>query len=183
MRGEDRPDDFLGNDYTFSKNIIWGRVLDTMDLWSEYSEKVQEYTGRMLTKESDIYDAFKGIEARYEDASGSKFCCGLPVITDVIFSLSLLWGLSLLSDCRSLRRRKIPEDHSAEEHFPSYSWASWIGGKIDMGKLTQGANFATTRSLIEWPWNKPHLAEAEKLESKQEFLNSRPRFLSSLRTN
>jgi hypothetical protein len=163
MRGEDRPLDFLGNDYQVSKNITWGRVLDTMDLWDDYSGKVQEYTARTLTKEGDVYAAFAGIEARYVDATGSKFYCGLPTITNVIFSLSLLWGLSPLSDCRSLRLRKIPEDDSSEEHFPSYSWASWIGGQIDMNKLTLGINFATTRSLIEWPWNKPHLAKAEKL--------------------
>jgi hypothetical protein len=166
MRGEDRPDDFLGNDYYDSENISWGRVLDTMGLWHEYPGKVQEYTERTLTRESDVFAAFAGILARYKDATGSEFCCGLPTITDAIFSLSLLWGLSNLSDCRSLRRRKIPQDHSSKKHFRSYSWASWIGGKIDMRKLTLGANFATTRSLIEWPWNKPHLVEAEKLAFK-----------------
>jgi hypothetical protein len=163
MRGEDRPEDFLGNDYNNSEDISWARVLDTIDLWYEYSEKVKGYTGRTLTRESDVFAAFAGILARYEDATGSKFCCGLPTITDEIFSLSLLWSLSHLSDCRSLRQRKIPEDHSSEEHFRSYSWASWIGGQIDMCKLTLGTNFATTRSLIEWPWNKHHLVEAEKL--------------------
>ena len=76
--------------------------------WS-YSYYVTSYTGRALTYENDIFNAFSGIMQSFEAGAYSEsFFMGLPLAD---FQWALLWVF------RQPGRRR--------PGFPSWSWAGW----------------------------------------------------------
>lgn len=89
------------------------RSPDTIDLvsnpWQLYSEYLEKYSVRQLTKEEDIVNAMTGILLRISRKLECSLVYGLP--TD-----SFEWGL-LFS----------PTDYHRRAGFPSYSWAGWKG--------------------------------------------------------
>ena len=81
-----------------------------------YFRSVENYTGRTLTYQSDILNAFAGILAIQEREFSSKSFQGLPT---AIFDMALLW-----QPFRKLQRRK---------GFPSWSWTGWEGPVVWAG--------------------------------------------------
>ena len=71
---------------------------------------LQQYTSRALTFETDIHDAFAGLEKFLKAVTGSEISFGL---LDRFMDWSILW-----TQQTKLRRR---------EAFPSWSWLGWKG--------------------------------------------------------
>jgi hypothetical protein len=89
----------------------------TIPTWpniSAYSNLVFEYTGRQLSFESDIQNAFLAMIKALTPSYG-EFLFGLP---ESLFDICLLWMTD--RDTQSERR-------SLEESFPSWSWMGWRG--------------------------------------------------------
>ncbi|KAI4281887.1 MAG: hypothetical protein L6R38_003353 [Xanthoria sp. 2 TBL-2021] len=97
-----------------------------------YRRVVESYTSRHLTFESDILNAFRGIETLFRPLFRSDFVFGLPRSE---LDSQLLWQPA--GPCT--RRRDPVTDIPM---FPSWSWAGWVG------KIT--CNVEENLSRIEW---------------------------------
>ncbi|CAD6446554.1 e05c4300-f911-4919-b47e-71c89540d9fc [Sclerotinia trifoliorum] len=119
-----------------------------MDAFTSYHILVHSYTCRSLGDQSDVLNAFQGIEqhlqnralsSKQKSLSGS-FHYGIP---ESFFDLALIWTLPYHYPNQ---RRKL---------FPSWSWAGW---NMEMGKTFRrpGVSFtyadAVRRELV---WYKP----------------------------
>ena len=76
----------------------------------QFRTLLQQYTSRALTYETDIHDAFAGLEEFLKAVTGSKISFGLA---ENFMDWSVLW-----TQQTKLRRR---------EAFPSWSWLGWKG--------------------------------------------------------
>jgi hypothetical protein len=87
---------------------------------SIYGELVADYTGRELSYQSDILDAFSGILSLLQQRHSGPFSYALP---ESVFDLALLWT----HQRNSSRRLASNPDQPHEHRFPSWSWAGWHG--------------------------------------------------------
>ena len=76
----------------------------------QFRNLLQQYTSRALTYETDIHDAFAGLEEFLKAVTGSKISFGLA---ENFMDWSVLW-----TQQTKLQRR---------EAFPSWSWLGWKG--------------------------------------------------------
>ena len=76
----------------------------------QFRNLLQQYTSRALTYETDIHNAFAGLEEFLKAVTGSKISFGLA---ESFMDWSVLW-----TQQTKLRRR---------EAFPSWSWLGWKG--------------------------------------------------------
>lgn len=83
-----------------------------------YEEMVETYTGRRLTYESDILNAFSGILNTIGRFSDEPFSAGLPLRS---LPRALLW-----MSVKSSKRRLDPPTQPGTQ-FPSWSWTGWYG--------------------------------------------------------
>ncbi|KAI1263506.1 heterokaryon incompatibility protein-domain-containing protein [Xylariaceae sp. FL1019] len=95
------------------------------DNFEDYSRHLENYSGRVLSYPSDVYNAFQGIETTFYPGSESIF--GLP---EPDFSRALLW-------C-PVDTGHVCERQSGDKDvlLPSWSWAS-VEGKIWMPGIFQ----------------------------------------------
>ena len=80
---------------------------DSEEAIRNYQNHIEEYTMRDMTKNSDILNAFKGLEAVMKRAMNTEFWYGLP---ESQLDLALLWTLSgahNAKECVSERVREI----------------------------------------------------------------------------
>ena len=177
--GEDRPDDFFAEEELYKKlhciNARLDEHWDSAIFWEDYTNKVKQYTSRILTHSSDILDAFAGLARRYEEQTGSPFSWGLPTHTDVLFSASLLWrpGKDYSKDWSHdkphwrrhfLQRRGPPDPQGGPgTYFPSYSWAGWSGGNVEWEWPEETrVDISHITTPIEWSWKRGNLVEVEE---------------------
>ncbi|KAK8152378.1 heterokaryon incompatibility protein-domain-containing protein [Phyllosticta citribraziliensis] len=86
--------------------------LEERPVWF-YMHCVELFSGRCLTKSTDVLAAFNGVSNLIESAMTGPLCFGLPTSH---FDLALLW-----TPQKALKRR-VGGD------FPSWSWCGWEGG-------------------------------------------------------
>ena len=139
MFSEQKPDDKAAEPNNYKDRHTF-RLSDlhkpaSCRLWTDYKDKVQQFTARQLSFQQDILNAFAGIMEFYEEKIGTKFCWGLPTKSDQLFVLSLLWGAGEAGHGTwlKLQRRSVqPPRHlkSQSAAFPSWSWAGWTGGTV-----------------------------------------------------
>ncbi|ETS83808.1 hypothetical protein PFICI_05684 [Pestalotiopsis fici W106-1] len=86
------------------------------DDFEDYRYHLGQYSRRILTYPSDVYHAFRGIEAAFYP--GSEIIHGLPACD---FSRALLWS--------PYNRPELQERQCSDQEIvlPSWSWASLIG--------------------------------------------------------
>ncbi|KAJ7537170.1 hypothetical protein O6H91_12G101300 [Diphasiastrum complanatum] len=86
----------------------------------DFAKLLREYTRRRLSYESDILNAFSGIMGILQQSTyRSPFFWGLP---ETDFDNALLWWRT-----RGKMRRRICPASTSSTHFPSWSWAGWVG--------------------------------------------------------
>lgn len=82
-----------------------------MRLWGSL---VSQFNKRNLTFETDVIDAFAGVEAAMRASFPGGFLLGLP---QLFFDIALLWQ----------PERKLTKRGDHDHHFPSWSWVGWKG--------------------------------------------------------
>lgn len=99
----------------------------------EYSNMLEAFSSRLLTKQTDVLNAMAGIMRRFSDKFNWGFLEGLPTTCLDLFLL--------------FTRQKA---HTRRRHgFPSYSWAGWIGPiQFDTAFNTQ--DWPNERTWIVW---------------------------------
>lgn len=102
---EDRA--FVLNEFEDGGTSSW----DGDDDIRSYEAPVQNYSDRMLSFPSDVYNAFAGVAQRIRDLLGVDLCHGIP---PPYFDWCLLWD-----PLNRLTRR---------QGTPSWSWSGWEGG-------------------------------------------------------
>jgi hypothetical protein len=118
-----RSEDVVGDESTANDyNSLWTLRTDLKNhlatFFGLYEEMVETYTGRRLTYESDILNAFSGILNTIGRFSDEPFSAGLPLRS---LPRALLW-MSLKSSKRRLDPPTQPGTQS-----PSWSWTGWYG--------------------------------------------------------
>ncbi|KAJ8061209.1 hypothetical protein OCU04_010282 [Sclerotinia nivalis] len=127
----------------------------SMDAFTSYHILVHDYTCRSLGNQSDVLNAFQGIEQHLQNRALSskqeslngKFHFGLP---ESFFDLALIWTLPYHYPNQ---RRKL---------FPSWSWAGWnmeIGETFRRPGVTFPYAHAVRRELV---WYKPAVEGSNK---------------------
>lgn len=108
---------------------LQGRDTESQDLtvMEQYAALVQAYTQRTLAYETDIEDAFSGIERNLKQNLGGRICSALP---EAVFDSPLLSKPCKGHDIQ----RRLPHiqpvqgtDISNNFSFPSWSWIGWLG--------------------------------------------------------
>jgi len=126
-------EDFL----PFKGANVLGRTQSEWPL-ARYGDHVRAFASRNLTYQSDVLNAFSGMErALAKDMGNTKVWFGLP---GAAFDWALLWSPP---PGRSLERR---------DGFPSWSWAGWIGD-INMALSHRSAfdeKWLRQRTWISW---------------------------------
>jgi len=82
---------------------------DNSDI-GQFEGTIQSYSGLSLSFDTDIYDAFAGMNRYFKTALKVNLCHGIP---DAYFDWFLLW-----TSLAPQKRRQIT---------PSWSWSGWIG--------------------------------------------------------
>jgi len=120
-----------------------------------YNNHVEEYTGRQLSFEHDVLNAFTAILEDAHTQDGITFCWGLPI---EYFSHALLWKRHMTGHEKNLLRRRH-ENQPGKASFPSWSWVGWIG-KVEL------SNREYTTPEVIWPWQQecdvPQLTDVVK---------------------
>ncbi|KAK1834079.1 heterokaryon incompatibility protein-domain-containing protein [Podospora conica] len=114
---------------------LYGRI-DAVFPLTPYKYHLQEYTGRAITYQSDIVDAFRGVTAMMGTFLGPRSWQGLP---ERYLAAALLWT-------------KTTGTSGRREGFPSWSWSGWMG-KADAplgGDFEIGGYYADFQSAVEW---------------------------------
>jgi hypothetical protein len=110
-----------------------------------YMRSIRLYTGRKLSKSSDMLAAFEGVSWLLEQHFNAPLLYGLPTSH---FDFALLWmPLGMLGrrrmrkseqphhaeDCRSNQESSndTKDDDFGGKEFPSWSWCGWTNGKIE----------------------------------------------------
>jgi hypothetical protein len=119
-----------------------------------YTQCVELYTKRRLSRNEDILSAFNGITNLVGSALGADFIHGLP---NSHFDWALLWEPDAI-----LRRRAPPRTITAngrkkpaKQIFPSWSWCGWIGTthykySSIVGTLANLHDWLMNRTWIVW---------------------------------
>ena len=118
-----------------------------------YGDCVDEYSGRNLSRPSDILNAFAGLMSFLADKYEWRFVWGLP---DENFLLALLWTAPVAT-------RRVATD-SKGRSFPSWSWAGWNGRTRHYGVRPKGLVQAQGLFLDFVPvtWKEDMLVHAEE---------------------
>jgi hypothetical protein len=83
----------------------------------KYEGLIQGYSERVLSFETDVYNAFSGVARELMCRLDTDLCHGMPI---VYFDWFLLWG-PLAHQTRSLSKTTgLPAS-------PSWSWSGWVG--------------------------------------------------------
>lgn len=90
---------------------------DSEEAIQEYSNHIGAYTMRSMSDNSDILNAFKGIEAVMKRSMNTRFWYGLP---ESHLDSSILWTLTGTHKRRSVRIKGF-----TNPCFPSWTWAGW----------------------------------------------------------
>jgi hypothetical protein len=131
----------------------------------QYRRVISEYVERKLSYESDILAALAGIISTMSRQFPGGFHHGLP---EQFFDIALLWQPKT-----KLTRRQHPADTSTHSHFPSWSWAGWVGtfdfrewifGDEYIRSLDFPPMFVWIEPLIKWgkgkaTCNNPHFVK------------------------
>lgn len=88
---------------------------------SQVETLLSQYTSRNLTHQYDTLNAVEAVFTAHHGAFPHGFFWGLPVD---FFDIALLWTYF----CGSRRLESPP---SSQSHFPSWTWAGWIGSLSD----------------------------------------------------
>lgn len=116
---------------------------------------LQQYTLRHLTYKEDVLHAVEAIFTAHRQAFPHGFIWGLPI--DFLDS-ALLWsGLS----CNPGLERRQESRSPSRSHFPSWSWAGWVG-KIDQGQW-HSANYLK-ESFLRLGWRRWNCTTIPMLE-------------------
>lgn len=94
------------------KGIGTLRITDDWDDVGKYENIFRFYSGRQLTYDEDIYNAFAGVAPQLSFRLKSDLCHGIPA---AYFDYFLLWNL-------------YKENQVRRPNAPSWSWAGWTGG-------------------------------------------------------
>ena len=94
-------------------NLTWNGIPD-LHGWREL---VTSYQKRELTYDSDVFNAFEGVQAALRPGFHGGFLHGLP---EMFFDMALLWQPRLT--CSQPPPRK---SNGRNKLFPSWSWAGW----------------------------------------------------------
>lgn len=86
---------------------------------------VEDYTGRNLTVQSDILPALSGLASAFQNLLRDEYCAGLWK-RDLV--RGMCWTRSRVQK-RDVRTIKAGEKEG-DDHLPSWSWASVIGGRV-----------------------------------------------------
>jgi hypothetical protein len=90
---------------------------DIRNIWSgAYGPLVRDYTKRQLTVESDILNAFKGIEGALKRSLGDFY-----------------WGLPLHLLGQALGWVATTDDIKSRDGFPTFSWTGWVFSEGNWG--------------------------------------------------
>jgi hypothetical protein len=82
----------------------------------EFEGLIQSYSERVLSYESDIYNAFAGVARQIMVLLNTDLCHGMPT---TYFDWFLLWRPL------SLQSRRVSQANDAVA--PSWSWSGWVG--------------------------------------------------------
>jgi len=93
---------------------------------------IQQYSRRQLSFQSDVLNAFAGLENFLRLVCDTELLYGLCRPT---FGLSMLWYSGFLE--------RRPQ-------FPSWSWTGWIGMAVTGGEVFDDAKWITKYSWINW---------------------------------
>ncbi|KAF2830081.1 hypothetical protein CC86DRAFT_403403 [Ophiobolus disseminans] len=136
--------DFEHPDLLFS----WGYHMDnsksTLDIHNYYN-LIGEYTGRELTFESDIIDAFAGITAAIPD----EFFWGVPYSR---FGEYLAWTVD--RPPWDFKNFEIDQRQNCCLQIPNWSWFGW------KGVISRANDMKPTKSLLAvYRWQEGHLQQ------------------------
>jgi hypothetical protein len=95
-----------------------GGAFDGNDI-GEYEGLIQSYSERVLSYETDVYNAFAGVSRELTRRLDTDLCHGIPT---VYFDWFLLWGP--LAD----HARRLSAAGAGVPVAPSWSWSGWVGG-------------------------------------------------------
>lgn len=90
----------------------------------QYQLLVSDYTGRNISYNADILNAFSGISAVFTEQCGGNFFYG---ITESVFHLALLW---IPLGPGSRRQLAVLGEPFPQVELPSWSWAGWVNQVI-----------------------------------------------------
>lgn len=117
------------------------KVISPMQNFARFCDITRQYSHRHLTYESDTLKAMNGIFRSFESGKdhiaqiyGIPFFSCIPDKAMESFLEALTWTHQWPDLSRHLPRRR--------EGFPSWSWAGWCGGKIDMDAAIGGHMFS-----------------------------------------
>lgn len=85
---------------------------------SELEGLLHDYSTRHLTYQGDVLNAVGAVFTAHRKAFPHGFLLGLPID---FLDMALLWSHSYRSARRQARL------HSSRTHFPSWTWAGWVG--------------------------------------------------------
>lgn len=93
---------------------------------------ISKYAQKKFTYLGDVLRAFAGIATALSSSFNQGFICGLPV---AFFRIALLWKYQ--TPCA----RNQFEPLQKQTCLPSWSWAGWRGGKLDLGRWNAAMDF------------------------------------------
>lgn len=142
----------------------WVHSHDAMN--SRWFAIVEDYTGRDLTMQSDILPALSGLAHAFQNLLRDEYCAGLWK-NDII--RGMCWTRNRLPkrDFRAIKAGQKERDN----HLPSWSWASVIGGRVtniledeQTWPLTTVEEAARTLHVRTTPKNKDSVPQASYTE-------------------
>ena len=116
----DYPNQRTKQSNLYSHNAGLAAMLNNSNLFSLYSNLVNDYTNRNLTNSWDILSAFKGISKALEGPFGDSFIKGLP---GSHFHDALLWR----PQSSIQKRSELAIASETSPWIPSWSWAAYTG--------------------------------------------------------
>lgn len=137
---EDTNDDERPTVVTFEPDYLYMALSDRVAPALAYDGLLLHYTKRSLTRETDILNAFAGLQSQLEDRFGDgPFLEGVP-------AAALNFYIIFSGHSAMLKRRA---------GFPSWSWAGWIGPvRLEMRGQLHGSEhvkeWLATATWIRW---------------------------------
>lgn len=92
-----------------------------------YAQCIGLYSARLLTKQTDILEAFAGVENMLSRYLNGPLAFGLPTSH---FDLSLLWEPLGRPKRRWIAENPDHHQNRKRSEFPSWSWCGWSGTKM-----------------------------------------------------
>lgn len=92
--------------------------------WTKYQEVVETYTGRKLSHDGDIYDAFCAITDLLKDVALEQLHWGHPRSR---FEMALMWDTNRTLVRRTNKTTLPMTSKNINVQIPSWSWMGWVG--------------------------------------------------------